>query len=536
MINFIKTNLMYSINLLLITTVYIFLLTIKSTIASESPDTLNEETIKNFRYHLKYSGQTVTLKNGEYKTQLRPGNEEDIKNYISVKIEKYGIFKPNFSLPFAIVILSENFGGSGVFFEITALVNENGKIMQTNSIKLGDRVVVKDLKFQPGFVTFRDRERDSIYLSLLTHRETDPSCCPTKLETLCFTLVRDENKEMKLLTCEEADIKYPLPLVKKPAIYLYPTKTKQIEVYLNPKGWLTKTIPSYNGFWSVKANPKGIIDDKYEYLFYEVALNTPLDLPKEGWVVKTEELNRWFDKILPKLGLNRKEIKDFKDYWLKELKGYPYFKIMLLSRNFLDDSLAIWIKPKPDKIIRVILAFEGIQQEEKIKEPVIKTPRRKGFTVVEWGGILINELIYEGNNPDIKPYIEVKIGAYPRLLATQKVYCAKTEPVSALTVDGRVSMILEPGSCFMVEKDTMFELKNKECIINLLKGRASVSVVSEKIYVENKIKSLKEENSVVEVEVDDKNFPGLNVRIFFRVQNGPPIEVESGKFNLTTLD
>jgi len=511
---------------------FIFLFIVSLAIASENSNSLNEEAVKNFTYHLKYSKQTVTLKNGEYKTPLRPGNEEDMKNYLSVKIEKYGIFEPTLLPPFAIVILSENFGGSGIFFEITALVNENGKIIQTNSIELGDRVIIKDLRFQPGFVTFRDRERDSIYLTLLTHKENDPSCCPTKQEILCFTLVRDKNKEIKLLTCEEAEEKHPLPVVKKPALYLYPKKIRQIEIYLKPNGWLTKTIPYYNGIWLVRANPKGIIDNKYEYLFYEVALNSPLDLPKEGWVVKTEELNQWLDKTLSKLGLKEKEIKDFKDYWLKELKGYPYFKIKVLSQKFLNDNLAIRIKPNPDKMIRVILVFEGIKQEEKITEPIIKTPRRKGFTVVEWGGILINE---EGKNSDIKPFIEVKIDStYPRFLGYQKVYCAETKPLTILLVDGRISMLLETGSCFMVEKDTTFEPKNREFVINLLKGKALATVLSEKIYVEDRIQDLEEETSVI--EVDEKRFPGLGVRIFFRIQDGPTIEVEQGTINLSTSD
>jgi hypothetical protein len=497
--------------------------------ASENSNVLNEETVKNFTYHLKYLGQKVSLKDGEYKTPLRPGNEEDIKNYLSVRIEKYGIFEPKLLPPFAVVILSESFGGSGNFLEMTALVNEDGKIIQTNSIEIGDRVIIKDLIFQPGFVSFRDRERDSIYLSLLTHKETDPSCCPTKQETLCFTLVRDENKEMKLLTCEEAEKKYPLPVVKKPALYLYPTKPRKIEIYLKPKGWLTKTIPYYNGIWLVRASPKGIIDNKYEYLFYEVALNSSLELPKEGWVVKAEEMERWFNKTLSKLGLKGKEIEDFKEYWLKALKGYPYFKIRILSQKFLNENLGIQIKPKPDKMIRVILVFEGIKEKERMVEPNIKTPKRKGFTVVEWGGILMNE---EGNS-DIKPFIELKGDAiYPRLLGVQKVYCAETEPLAILLVDGRVSMLLEPGSCFVVEKETMFEAKDREFVINLLKGKAWVTVLSEKIYVEDRIQDLKEETSVI--EVDKKRFPGLGVRIFFRIQDGPPIEVERGTFTLST--
>ena len=366
---------------------WIFLLMIQPAIALEDSNNLNEEIVKNFTYHLKYSKQTVTLKNGEYKTPLRPGNE--VKNYLSVKIEKYGIFKPTLLPPFAIIILSENFSGSGNFLEITALVNENGKIIQTNSIEIGDRVIIKDLIFQPGFVSFRDRERDAIYLSLLTHKENDPSCCPTKQEILCFTLVRDENKEMKLLTCEEANEKYPLPIVKKPALYFYPNKTKKVEIILKPKGQIIKTIPEYKDKWLVIANPNGLIDNKYPYLFYEVALENSVNLPKDGWIVKTTDLENWFDSNLPKLGLNKKEIKDFKEYWLGELKGYPYYKIGLLSKKFLNENIPIEINPKPDNFIRVIFYFEGTyNNREKLTEPTIKTPIRKGFTVAEWGGIL----------------------------------------------------------------------------------------------------------------------------------------------------
>jgi hypothetical protein len=368
--------------------IWIFLLIIQSAIASEDSNALNEETVKNFTYHLKYSKQTVTLKNGEYKTPLRPGNEEDMKNYLSVKIEKYGIFKPEFLPPFAIVILSENFGGSGVFFEITALVKEDDKIVQTNSIELGDRVIIKDLRFEPEFVSFNNIERDFIYLSLLTYKETDPSCCPTEQETLCFTLVRDKNKEMKLLTYEEAEKKYPLAVVKKPALYLYPNKTEKVEVILKPKGQIIKAIPEYKDKWLVIANPDGLIDNKYPYLFYEVALENSVNL-KDGWIVKTTELEKWFDINLPKLGLNEKEIKDFKEYWLNELKGYPYYKIRLLSEEFLDENIAVKINPKPDTFIRVIFYFEGTyDSKEKLIEPQIKTPIRKGFTAVEWGGIL----------------------------------------------------------------------------------------------------------------------------------------------------
>ena len=361
---------------------------------------LTERTVNNFTYHLIYSDKKVTLKNGKYESPLRPGNEEDIENFIKVNLIKYLITESSEAGPFALVILAESLGGSGTFFQITALIHENGEIVQTNSIELGDRVEIKDLKFMKGYVSPFGSRRDKILLTLLTHGPNDPSCCPSKMEIKCFTLVRDENRKVQLLTCEEVDEKYPLPVVKKPAVYLYPEKTEKIEVILNPEGYITKTIPEYKDKWIVTANPDGVIDGEYHYLFYEVELNRPIFLPEEGWAVYKKDLSTWFDKHLSKLGLNNREIKDFKAYWLKELQKHPcdYYEIKLLTNDFLARNLQIKINPEPDTFIRVIFYFKpGFGIPKTLKEPVIKTPERKGFTVVEWGGIM-----EESNESDIK--------------------------------------------------------------------------------------------------------------------------------------
>ncbi|WP_353686239.1 hypothetical protein [Thermodesulfovibrio sp. 3462-1] len=389
---------MKKIYALLIAGILIFLSA--NTISAE--ELLTEETVKNFTYHLLYSDKTVTLKNGEYESPLIPGNQEDMENFIHVKLIKYLIIKSSSTNnSSAIVILAENEGGSGFFFQITALVQEKGEIIQTNSIELGDRVEIKDLKFVKGFdeMPFR-RSRDKILLALLTHKETDPTCCPSKLENKCFTLVRDKENKIQLLTCEQAEEEYPLPVVKKPAIYLYPEKTEKVEITLNPEGNITKTIPHYNGKWSVTVNPDGIIDGKYQYLFYEVELSKPVVPPDEGWVVYRKDLSSWFDKYLSKLGLNSREIKDFKEYWMAELQKHPddYYEIKLLTDDFLSKNLQVKIEPEPDTFIRVILHFKPIFGNPKtLKEPAIKTPERRGFTAVEWGGIM-----EESDKSDIK--------------------------------------------------------------------------------------------------------------------------------------
>lgn len=171
-------------------------------LALETSVNLSEKIIKNFTFHLAFSGESVTLKNGRYKTPLRPGNKEDMAKYLQVRIEKYLLATSSLTnQPLAIVILSENSGGSGTFFQVTVLVKEKDKITQTNSIILGDRIVIKDLKFQKDNSASPEEERkDKILLSFLTHKENDPSCCPSQLREICLSLVYDENlKEIKLL-------------------------------------------------------------------------------------------------------------------------------------------------------------------------------------------------------------------------------------------------------------------------------------------------------------------------------------------------
>ena len=111
---------------------------------------------------------------------------------------------------------------------------------------------------------------------------------------------------------------YTMPPVRKPAIYLYPVKDSFVNVSLKIDGKIIKDIPKYNNGWNVFVTKNGIINGKYDYLFYEAKLEK-LQLPKEGWVVSYSNLENWFDTYLIKLGLNNKEARQFKEYWLNKL-------------------------------------------------------------------------------------------------------------------------------------------------------------------------------------------------------------------------
>lgn len=174
---------------------------------------------------------------------------------------------------------------------------------------------------------------------------------------------------------------------RKPAIYLYPTEDSFVNVQLEINGIITKTIPRHNNGWSVFVTKDGLIEDQYDYLFYEALLRN-VKLPETGWVVRSEDLSQWFDINLDKLGLNNREKTQFIEYWLKELPSASYYEIKLLEEAFLDENMRLNISPKPDTIIRLIFNFRPLKKSIQIPEPIIITPQREGFTVVEWGGIL----------------------------------------------------------------------------------------------------------------------------------------------------
>lgn len=76
----------------------------------------------------------------------------------------------------AAVIFATSGGGTGYFIDLVVVYNKNGEPQNIASTALGDRVVVKHISIKNG----------AIELHLLTHRESDGQCCPTKKTSLKY--------------------------------------------------------------------------------------------------------------------------------------------------------------------------------------------------------------------------------------------------------------------------------------------------------------------------------------------------------------
>jgi hypothetical protein len=126
---------------------------------------LTLQFLKNTEYRLLFSNQTVRLKNGQFKSG---GSPED---YLQVKLFKVALGDLNGDgLKDAGAILAVSAGGSGTFYELTAMIHQGNSISQAEPILLGDRIIIHSFMI----------DSKGMILDIVVHREDDPSCCPTR--------------------------------------------------------------------------------------------------------------------------------------------------------------------------------------------------------------------------------------------------------------------------------------------------------------------------------------------------------------------
>jgi hypothetical protein len=180
---------------------------------------------------------------------------------------------------------------------------------------------------------------------------------------------------------------------KKPVIYLYPTQTTDVNVQLDLNGKLTCTYPDYGNGWNVTAYPDGKLINKsdkkeYSYLYWEGTSNAQYDMSK-GFVVKGSETAAFLQEKLAYLGLTPKEYNEFIVYWLPKMQESAYNLITFQGSAYTDNA-KLNITPKPDRILRVFMAYKPLSKPITVPEQTLTTFERKGFTVVEWGGTELN--------------------------------------------------------------------------------------------------------------------------------------------------
>lgn len=176
----------------------------------------------------------------------------------------------------------------------------------------------------------------------------------------------------------------------KPVIYLYPEGGTEISVKLDYKGELHYTYPTYEDGWDVIAYPDGTIysDGKeYSYLFWDGYSDTAYDMSR-GFVVSAEDTEDFLVEKLGFLGLTPKEYNEFIVYWLPQMINNPY-NLITFQDDCYTESAVLTITPEPDSLLRVFMAYTPLDAPIEIEEQELSPFQREGFTVIEWGGALV---------------------------------------------------------------------------------------------------------------------------------------------------
>lgn len=204
---------------------------------------------------------------------------------------------------------------------------------------------------------------------------------------------KNQRKEADVLSVETSTLELDPDVCYKPVIYLYPEKETDVSVELMLNGGLTCTYPQYNGGWKVRAEPDGTLKDEkgmsYSYLYWEGEISAQYDF-SQGFSVKGEDTAEFLEVALEKLGLNRREANEFIVYWLPQMQDNPY-NIISFQTDAYTEAVKLDVSPAPHTVIRVFMTWKASDEPVNIKEQILSSPERKGFTVVEWGGTEITD-------------------------------------------------------------------------------------------------------------------------------------------------
>lgn len=140
---------------------------------------LTLDQLKNMSYQLLKSSapRSVTLVNGNF-TSPDPAATD----YANINLLDKAAFADldGDGQADAAVVLAENYGGSGDFISLLAMMNRNGQPQQAAAFYVDDRAQINDLTAANGVIT----------LDVTVHGPNDPQCCPTQHKVMTFTATR----------------------------------------------------------------------------------------------------------------------------------------------------------------------------------------------------------------------------------------------------------------------------------------------------------------------------------------------------------
>ena len=176
----------------------------------------------------------------------------------------------------------------------------------------------------------------------------------------------------------------------KPLIYIYPTEDMDLTVKLGNTELLTHSYPLYKDAWNVHVTKDGNIYDydtkrNYYGLYWEAYDEFKPDM-KTGFVVEGKETIKLLEEKLEVLGLNEREINEFIIYWIDKLENNKYNYLYFRTTDEVNKAMPLEFSKDPDTLIRVLVDIVPLDEKIEVNEQVLTPVTRTGYTVVEWGG------------------------------------------------------------------------------------------------------------------------------------------------------
>lgn len=176
----------------------------------------------------------------------------------------------------------------------------------------------------------------------------------------------------------------------KPVVYLYPTTLEPVSVRVGAQ--VTVSDPAYDPLlgWNAWASPTGTVwvnGRPYPSLFWEGHGYGAYPTIRGGSVVSRADAPATIRQQLAAQGLRGREIDDFMQYWEPKLPTSPYMRLTWFNTDQMNQLAPLSVAPRPDTTIRVFLDFEGLSAPIDLPAQTFTAPDRRGFTLVEWGGL-----------------------------------------------------------------------------------------------------------------------------------------------------
>ncbi|MBQ4343134.1 MAG: hypothetical protein IJC38_04535 [Erysipelotrichaceae bacterium] len=176
---------------------------------------------------------------------------------------------------------------------------------------------------------------------------------------------------------------------EKPVIYLY--SDEDMNVHVETVRDTTLAYPENPNGWDVQIkNDRMYVEGKeIRALYYEAIIPHIFEL-SEGFVVHKDEAISFLEEKLAYMGLTELEIYDFIVYWLPYIHENEYTMISFQNEAYAE-YYPLEVSIDPDTELRIYMVMQGLDEPVDIKEQILpKGKERSGFTLVEWGGSIID--------------------------------------------------------------------------------------------------------------------------------------------------